>query len=164
VARGQCRARARPVRAEALASYADGTLGASAVLALNGVDLATPDATLRGLMGVFAVTSIDPLETPPGQTLWMKSVDAGLPLGAGSVRFQLKRDGILELERGEWGYAGGKLVLSGAVPLGADERRLELRVEGVSIERCSPRSTSGSHGHRRARWHDALVWRGGRCW
>jgi hypothetical protein len=146
---------------EALASYVDGTLGASAVLALNGVDLATPDATLRGLMGVFSVTSIDPLETPPGQTLWMKSADAGLPLGAGSLRFQLKPDGILEIERGDWGYAGGKLILSGAIPLGADERKLELRVEGVSIEQLlAALDFEGLTGTGVLGGTTPLVWRG----
>jgi hypothetical protein len=146
---------------EALASYANGTLGASAVVALNGVDLATPDVTLRGLMGVFSVTSIDPLETPAGQTIWMKSLDAGLPLGAGSVRFQLKPDGILEVERGEWGFAGGKLILTGAIPLDAEERKLELRVEGVSIEQLlAALDLGGLSGTGVLGGTTPLVWRG----
>ena len=119
---------------EALASYAGGALAASAVIALNGVDVSTEYGTIRGLMGVFSTTGIDPLVTPPGQTLWMKSADVGLPLSNGIIRFQLKPDELLEIERGEWGFAGGKLVFSGAIPLEATERRIALSVEGVSVE------------------------------
>jgi hypothetical protein len=122
------------VGGEALASYANGALAASAVIALNGVDLATDQGVLRGLMGVFAVTALDPLETPPAQTIWMKSAEVGMPLGNGSVRFQLKPDGVLHVERGEWAFAGGKIVFSGAIPLDARELTLELGVEGVSVE------------------------------
>lgn len=121
------------VGGEALASYANGILGASGVIALNGADIVTAWGTIRGLMGVVAATAIDPLETPPGQTVWMSGVDAGLPLGAGSMKFQL-RGGVLEVERGEWGLAQGKLIFAGAIPLDAEERRLELRVEGLSVE------------------------------
>lgn len=128
------RARGR-IGGEAVATYANDVLGASATIALNGVDLVTPDATLRGLMGVFAVTAIDPLQTPPGQTIWMQGVEAGLPLGNGSLRFQLKPEGVLTVERGEWAFAGGKLVFSGDIPLDASERMLALDVEGVSIEK-----------------------------
>jgi hypothetical protein len=119
---------------EALASYSDGALAASAVVALNGVDVTTEYGTLRGLMGVFATTGIDPLMTPPGQTIWMQSVDAGLPLGNGTVKFELKADGVLYVERGEWSFAGGKLGFSGAIPLDATERKLALSVEDVSVE------------------------------
>jgi hypothetical protein len=128
------RARGR-IGGEALASHANDTLAASATIALNGVDLVTPHATLRGLMGVFSITGIDPFETPPGQTIWMQGADAALPLGNGSVRFQLKPEGVLTVERGEWAFAGGKLIFSGDVPLDASERRIALDVEGVSIEK-----------------------------
>ncbi|HEU4431368.1 MAG TPA: YdbH domain-containing protein [Myxococcota bacterium] len=122
------------VGGEGLASYEHGELSASAVIALNGADLVTEYATLRGLMGVITATEMDPLVSPPGQRIWMQSVDAGLPLGNGTMRFELRRDGVLAVEEAEWSFAGGKLVFSGAIPLDARERRLELRVEGVSVE------------------------------
>ena len=50
------------------------------------------------------------------------------------MKFQLKPDGILAVERGEWAFAGGKIVFSGAIPLDAADRQLELGVEGVSVE------------------------------
>jgi hypothetical protein len=123
------------VGGEGVASYENGEFAASAVIALNGTDVVTESATLRGLMGVITATAIDPLATPPGQRVWMQSVDAGLPLGNGTLTFELKPDGMLTVDRGEWSFAGGKLVFSGAIPLDARERRLELRVEGVSIEK-----------------------------
>ena len=123
------------VGGEGLASYENGKLSASAVIALNGADLVTEYATLHGLMGVITATEVDPLVSPPGQRIWMESVDAGLPLGNGTMRFELQRDGILSVEEAEWSFAGGKLVFSGAIPLDARERRLELRVEGVSVEK-----------------------------
>jgi hypothetical protein len=63
----------------------------------------------------------------------MSGVEAALPLGAGSMRFQL-REGLLAVERGEWGLADGKLIFTGEIPLDASERLLALRVEGLSVE------------------------------
>jgi hypothetical protein len=119
---------------EGLATYADGKLAASGVIALNGADLVTEWGTIRGLMGVVTATAIDPLETPQGQTVWMKAVDAGLPLGNGMLKFQLRPDGILAVEDGEWGLAEGKLRFAGSIPLEAEERAVDLRVEGISLE------------------------------
>jgi hypothetical protein len=120
---------------QALATYANDALGASGVIALDGADVVTEWGTIRGLMGVVTLTAIDPLQTPPGQTVWMQSVDAGLPLGAGSLKFQLRPDSVIDVERGEWGFAGGKLFFSDAIPLEAPERRIELHVESVSLEK-----------------------------
>jgi hypothetical protein len=119
---------------EALATYANEELAASGVIALNGADLVTEWGTIRGLMGVITATAIDPLETPPGQTVWMRSVDAGLPLGAGMLKFQLTPNGVLEVESAEWGLAEGKLRFSGPIPLDAPERQIALRVEALSLE------------------------------
>jgi len=120
---------------EALASYENDTLGASALVALNGLDLRTVHGTLRGLMGVISVTEPDPLVTPPGQLLFMSGADVGVPLAAGTVRFELRRDGILRIERGEWELAGGKLTLEGEIDLQAEEQRAELRASGVQLEK-----------------------------
>ena len=122
------------VGGEALATRAKGVLGASGVVALNGADIVTEWGTLRGLMGVVTATALDPLETPPGQTLWMQSVDAGLPLGAGTAKFQLKRDGVLAVESAEWGLAKGKLSFAGEIPLDAPQRALTRHGEDVSLE------------------------------
>jgi hypothetical protein len=119
---------------EALASLAGDRFGASSVIALNGADVVTEWGTIRGLMGVVTATDLDPLETPPGQTVWMQSVDAGLPLGAGTLKFQLTPDGVLRAERGEWGFAGGTLSFAGPIPFEASERTLALQVDGVSVE------------------------------
>ena len=122
------------VGGEALAIRASDGLSASGVVALNGVDLTTEWGTVRGLMGVVTATAIDPLETPPGQTLWMQSVDAGLPLGAGTLKFQLLPGDVLHVESAEWGLAEGKLRFSGPLSLSAEERSLTLRVEDLSLE------------------------------
>jgi hypothetical protein len=120
---------------EALASYENGALGASALIALNGLDLRTAHGTLRGLMGVISVTEPDPLVTPPGQLLFMSGADVGIPLATGTVRFELRRDGILRIEQAEWDLAGGKLALSGDVNLEAEEQRAELRASGVKLDK-----------------------------
>jgi hypothetical protein len=120
---------------EALASYDEGVLGASALIALNGLELRTVHGTLRGLMGVISVTEPDPLVTPPGQLLFMSAADVGVPLAAGTVRFELRRDGVLHIEHGEWELAGGKITLEGDVDLEAEEQRAELKASGVKLEK-----------------------------
>jgi hypothetical protein len=91
----------------------------------------------------------------------MKGEDAALPLGAGSVKFQLKPDGILVVEHGEWAFAGGKLLFSGAIPLAAAERKFELRVEGVSVEKLlAALDFEGLTGTGVLGGRAPLVWRG----
>jgi hypothetical protein len=120
---------------EALASYANDELAASGVVALRGVSLETEYATLRGLSGLVSVTDLDPLTTPPGQTLWMSHVDAALPLANGTLVFSISGDEAIEVERSEWALAGGRLLASGRLPLGVEERRVTLGAEGLLVER-----------------------------
>ncbi len=121
------------VGGEALASYENGVLAASAVIAFNGTDLETEYGAVRGLTGVISAIGPEPLLTPPGQTLWMKTFDGPLPLANGSVRFELLRDGVLAVELAAFSLAGGKLSLTGNFPIDVEERDLVLRAEGISV-------------------------------
>jgi hypothetical protein len=119
---------------EALALYEGGQLAASALVAFAGTDLRTVHGSIQGLTGVISVTEPDPLVTPPGQLLWMRGADVGVPLQAGTVRFELRREGVLRIEHGEWALAGGKITLAGDVELEADEQRVELDAVGVRLD------------------------------
>jgi hypothetical protein len=65
----------------------------------------------------------------------MSAADVGVPLAAGTVRFELRRDGVLRIEHGEWELAGGKITLEGDVDLEAEEQRAELKASGVKLEK-----------------------------
>lgn len=121
------------VGGEALASYENDILAASAVIAFNGADITTEYGTIRGLTGLISAIGPEPLVTPPGQTLWVSAFEGPLPLANGSVRFELLPDGVLAVELAAFSLAGGKLSLTGDFPIDVEERDLTLRAEGISI-------------------------------
>ena len=95
--------------------------------------------TVEGLSGTLRYDSLVPLLTPPGQMLTMRGVDLGVALGVGSVTFQLKANDQLQIERGEWEFAGGTLRVSGTHPWrsppgeGNDRAAIDIELERVDL-------------------------------
>ena len=51
------------------------------------------------------------LTTPPGQTLAVKSINPGILVENGVIRYQLLPHQLVKIERGEWPFMGGRLIL-----------------------------------------------------
>jgi len=95
--------------------------------------------TVTGLAGSVALTHLDPLTTPPGQTVSAKAVDVGIPIVAPRIRFRLEPPGILRLETVAASFADGRVTAADvAIPL--DGKRpvpVVLTVEGVDAARLA---------------------------
>jgi hypothetical protein len=51
------------------------------------------------------------LTTPPGQVLTARSVNPGILVENGVIRYQLLPDNLIKVERGDWPFMGGRLIL-----------------------------------------------------
>jgi hypothetical protein len=75
------------------------------------MDLAAPFGPVTGLSTSMHFTDLLNLETAPGQTATIATINPGILVESGVVRYQLLRDQLVKVERGEWPFMGGRLIL-----------------------------------------------------
>ena len=110
-------------------------LDGSAEVRVAGLSLRGPAFTVSGVNGLVALSSLDPVLTPPGQWLSANSIDVGLPLTEALVSFQVRRGERLAIEQAEVRWAGGRLRMLPASFASGDRRRsLTLEADGLDLE------------------------------
>ena len=99
----------------------------------NGINLAAAFGPVTGLAGEIKFSDLLALETGPGQAVSLSEVNPGVAVFNGQIRYRLLPDYKMQVEGGEWPFAGGKLYLEPTIlDLGEEaERRLQFTVEGV---------------------------------
>ena len=75
------------------------------------MDLAAPFGPVTGLAGTIHFSDLLGLETPPGQILTAQSINPGILVENGVIRYQLLPNQLIKIERGEWPFMGGRLIL-----------------------------------------------------
>ena len=115
-------------------SVSENGVSSSGETVLKEVGFVTPAATFEGLSGTVKLASLLPPRTRGPQTLKLRMLEAGLPLGNGVVTFDMDRDGLRILDA-RWPFASGQVVLAsrGADVL-APDARFDLTVEHVDLE------------------------------
>jgi len=100
---------------------------------INGVSLAT--ATIPAITDVHGEVFFDDLfalTTPPGQHVTIGSLNPGVVVTDGDVRFQLLPDSRISIERAHFALAGGVLEMRPtSITVGADETEFELTLNDV---------------------------------
>lgn len=74
-------------------------------------DLAAAFGPVTGIAGEIRFTDLLNLETAPGQLATIKTVNPGIAVNDGTVRYQLLAGTRVQVEQGRWPFAGGALVL-----------------------------------------------------
>ena len=74
-------------------------------------DLAASFGPVTGLTTTVRFTDLLGLETAPGQVATLESVNPGILVENGVNRYQLLPDQLVKVERGEWPFMGGRLIL-----------------------------------------------------
>ena len=100
------------------------------------MSLAAPFGPVTGLTTSVHFTDLLNLETAPGQIATIRSMNPGIEVLNGQIRYQLLRDQLVKVERGEWPFMGGRLILEETVLNfgGPSAKRLTFRVEGLNAK------------------------------
>jgi translocation and assembly module TamB len=70
---------------------------------------------VTGLRTTMHFTDLLKLETAPHQVATVQSINPGIIVSNGVIRYQLLPNNLVKIERGEWPFMGGKLILDETV-------------------------------------------------
>ena len=99
----------------------------------DAMNFAAAFGPVTGLAGKIHFSDLLGMETPPGQTVTIASVNPGINVENGVVRYQLLADQMVRVEEGRWPFAGGELVLEPTLlDFGKpSDRHMTFRVVGM---------------------------------
>lgn len=98
-----------------------------------GLDLAAAFGPVTGIRGELTFTDLLGLVSAPGQVATVATVNPGIAVENGTVRYRLTGDNRVQVEGGYWPFAGGRLTLDPTLlDFNANQlRRMTFRVDGA---------------------------------
>lgn len=75
------------------------------------MDLAAPFGPVAGLTTTVRFSDLLALETEPGQTATVEMINPGILVENGVITYQLLTDQLVRVQRGQWPFMGGTLIL-----------------------------------------------------
>ena len=75
------------------------------------MDFAAPFGPVAGLSTSIHFSDLLNLETSPHQLATIQSINPGIMVENGSIKYQLLPNNLVRIERGEWPFMGGRLIL-----------------------------------------------------
>lgn len=111
----------------------DGHVTSTGDFSTDNMNLAAAFGPVTGLKGTVHFTDLLALETAPGQAMTLAEVNPGILVEQGVIQYQLLPDNLVKIERGEWPFMGGKLILHETIlNFGRPTpKRLTFEVEGL---------------------------------
>jgi hypothetical protein len=103
------------VRGQGRIDWSAGKVTSSGDFSTANLDLAAPFGPVTGLSGTVHFNDLLGLTTPPGQVLNARSINPGILVENGVIRYQLLPHQLVRIERGEWPFMGGRLILEETV-------------------------------------------------
>lgn len=102
----------------------------------EGIDLAAALGPVSGIAGTIQFADLLALESAPGQVATVKTINPGIQVTNGTIRYQTLSGARVKVEGGTWPFAGGKLTLDPTLldfsqPV---ERRMTFHVEGAAAD------------------------------
>jgi hypothetical protein len=113
-----------------------GKVTSSGEFSTANMDLAAPFGPVTGLTTTIRFTDLLGLETAPGQTAAIRSINPGIPVENGVLTYQLLPGQRVRIQRGEWPFMGGRLILQETVLNFArpSAKRLTFQVVGFDAK------------------------------
>ena len=113
-----------------------GEVTSSGDFATQGMDLAAPFGPVAGLSTSLHFTDLLNMETAPLQVATVRSINAGITVENGVLHYQLLPNNLVKVERGEWPFMGGRLILRETVlNFGTPSaKRLTFELEGFDAK------------------------------
>ncbi len=115
----------------------DAGVTSSGKFSTDSMDLAAAFGPVQGLSSEIIFTDLLGLETAPHQIALIQSVNPGIETLNGKISYQLLAGNRVQIEGGQWPFAGGQLLLEPTI-LDFDiakPRRLTFRVVGMDAEK-----------------------------
>lgn len=99
----------------------------------RNLDLAAAFGPVTGISGDIVFTDLLGLVSAPDQVATIGTVNPGIAVENGTVRYRLTGNTRVQVEGGEWPFAGGRLTLDPTLLdfSGSQERRMTFRVIGA---------------------------------
>jgi hypothetical protein len=88
-----------------------GAVKSTGEFTVRDTDLAASFGPVTGLNTTVRFTDLLGLETAPGQVATVKTINPGILVENGVVRYSLLPGRLVRVERGEWPFMGGRLIL-----------------------------------------------------
>jgi translocation and assembly module TamB len=113
-----------------------GNVTSTGDFATRNMDLAAPFGPVEGLTTSIHFSDLLNLETPPGQIAQARLINPGIPVRNGIIRYQILPDLLVRVERGDWPFMGGRLILHETIlNFGADApKRLTFELVGFDAQ------------------------------
>jgi len=89
----------------------EGEVSSTGEFTTRDMDLAAAFGPITGMSGTIRFTDLLGMVTAPGQVMALESVNPGILVENGVIRYQLLPDQLVKIERGEWPFMGGRLIL-----------------------------------------------------
>ena len=111
-----------------------GEVTSTGTFSTAGMDLAAPFGPVKGLTTSVHFTDLLGLETAPGQVASVGSINPGILVENGVITYQLLPDQLVRIQRGEWPFMGGRLILHETVLNFARPTAKRLTFEVVGLD------------------------------
>ncbi len=92
-----------------------GAVTSSGDFSTANMDLAAPFGPVTGLTTSLHFTNLLELETAPHQVATIATINPGITVTGGVIHYQLLPHNLVKVERGEWPFMGGRLILHDTV-------------------------------------------------
>jgi len=112
---------------------AEGGLQAGFEVGLRDLSISSTQGSFEHLNAAIRIVGPWPPSTPPHQLVSMARMDFGLELTNGLISFQLRPDGVLDIESAEWALAGGTIRTQAELDPRADMQELVLEVADLDL-------------------------------
>lgn len=114
-------------------AWTGSTVTSNGTFRTDNANLAAAFGPVEGLSGEIHFTDLIGMVTAPGQEVWIKSVNPGVEVRDGTVRYRLEAGQQVRIEGGGWPFSGGQLVLLPTkMDFSADvDRYMTFRVQGL---------------------------------
>ena len=112
----------------------NGTVTSDGDFSTDGTDLAATFGPVVGLKGTIHFTNLLELQTAPGQSFMVAGINPGILVENGVIHYQVLSSQLVKVERGEWPFMGGKLILQETVLNFAKSTPKRLTFEVVGFD------------------------------
>ncbi|MEP7130477.1 MAG: YdbH domain-containing protein [Sphingomicrobium sp.] len=125
---------------------AGGKVSSTGDFSTANLDLAAPFGPVTGVSGTLHFSDLLGLTSSPGQVLRVASINPGILVENGVIRYQLLPHQLVKIERGEWPFMGGRLILDETVLNFARPTAKRLTFEVVGLDAHAFVSSLGFSG------------------